>query len=166
MVARATSLVSEAMLMILPPRPRDHPLRRLAADLECAREMDLDHTTPFVGLEIHHGLAKLNAGVVDENVDLDARSVEMFERCDDRPLVGDIEGARVDLMAGFHKRLGGIRQLLLVAAVENESRAGRREAARHRKPEPLGGSGDESGFAGQIEKLGSVHPLLLERFAR
>ena len=82
--------------------------------------MDFDHTTPFVGLEIHHGLAKLNAGVVDEDVDLDASRVEMLERCDDRPLVGDIEGARFDLVSGFRKRLGGIRQLLLVAAVENE----------------------------------------------
>jgi hypothetical protein len=68
-------------------------------------------------------------------------------------------------MAGFRKRRGGIRQLLRVATVENESRASRREAARHRKPKALRGAGDESGFAGQIEKLGPVHPLLLERFA-
>jgi hypothetical protein len=127
--------------------------------------MDLDNPAPFVGLEIHHGLAKLDAGVVDEDIDLDARSVEMFERCDDRPLVGDIEGARFDLMPGFRRRPGRIRQLLLVAAVENESRASRREASRHCKPKALRGSGDESGFAGQIEKLGPIHPLLLKRFA-
>jgi hypothetical protein len=130
-----------------------------------AGEMDFDHTPPFVGFEIHHGLGKLNARVVDEDVDLDACRVEMLERCDDRPLVCNIEGARFDLMAGFRKRLGGIRQLLLVATVENESRAGHCETVRHRKPKALRGSGDESGFGGQIEKFGSVHPLLLERFA-
>jgi hypothetical protein len=135
----------------------DHPLRRLAADLECPSEMDFDHTTPLVGLEIHHRLAKLNAGVVDEDVDLDACSVEMFERCDDRSLVGDIEGARFDLMPGFRKRLGGIRQLLLVAAVENESGAGGREAARHGEPKPLRGSGDQRRLAGQVEKLVPIH---------
>jgi hypothetical protein len=128
--------------------------------------MDFDYTTPFVGLEIYHGLTKLDAGVVDEDVDLDAGSVEMFERCYDRPLVGDIEGTRFDLMAGVRERLGRIRQLLLVAAIEKESRASRREAARHRKPKALRGAGDESGFAGQIEKLGPIHPLLLERFGR
>jgi hypothetical protein len=89
----------------------------------------------------------------------------MFERCDDRPLVGDIERALFGLMAGFRKRPGRIRQLLPVAPVENESRASRRETARHCKPEPFRGSGDESGFAGQIEKLGSIHPSLLEPLA-
>ena len=97
---------------------RDHALRRLAADLECAGEVDLDNTAPFVGLEIHHGLAKLNAGVVDEDVDLDACRIKMFERRDDRILVGDIEGARFDPLPVIRKRLGRIRQLLLVAAVE------------------------------------------------
>ena len=87
----------------------------------------------------------------------DACRVEMLERGDDRPLVGDVEGARFDLMAGFRKRPGGIRQLLLVAAVENESRASRREAARHRKPEPLGGPRDQRRLAAQVEQTWQIH---------
>src|ERR1700727_3723021 len=98
--------------------------------------MDIDNAAPFVVFEIQHWLAKLNAGIVDKDVDLDACRVEMLERRDDRPLVGDIEGARFDIRAGFRKRPGRIRQLLLVAAVEDESGASRSEAARHRKPEP------------------------------
>ena len=49
------------MLMILPPAPaRDHSPRRLAADLERGGEMDLEDAPPFVGREVHHGLAELD----------------------------------------------------------------------------------------------------------
>ena len=57
--------------------------------------MDIDDAPPFLGLEVQHRLAELNAGVVDENVDLDPRRVEMVEGGEDRAFVGDVEGARV-----------------------------------------------------------------------
>ena len=82
--------------------------------------MDLDHAAPFVGGELHHGLAELNPGVIDEDVDLDALGVEALESGEDRLFVGDVEGVRLDLMPGFRKSLRGVRQLLLVAAVEND----------------------------------------------
>ena len=117
------------------------------------------NAAPFVGFEIHHGLAELNAGVVDEDVDVDAGGVEMLESRENRFLIGDVEGVRFDLMPSVGKRLGGLRQLLLVAAIENDCGARRRETPRHRQPKTVRGSGDESRLAAEIEKLGCVHPL-------
>ncbi len=54
--------------------------------------MDLDDAAPFVGLEVNHRLAELNAGVVDQDVDLDALAIEMLEGREDRRFVGDVEG--------------------------------------------------------------------------
>src|SRR5580693_1867049 len=120
--------------------------------------MDLDNAPPFVGGKIHHRLAELNPGVVDQDVDLNALSVEMLERRENRLFVGDVEAARFDLMPGFRKRLSYAGQLLLVAAVENDSRARRCEASRHREPKPVRGSGNERCLAAEIEKVGYVHP--------
>ena len=82
--------------------------------------MDIDNTAPFVGFEIDHRLAELNAGVVDENVDFNAGGVEMLESGENRLFVRDVESVRFDLMPSVRKSLGGLGELVLVAAVEND----------------------------------------------
>ena len=136
---------------------RDHPPGRLAPDLERAGEMGLDDAAPFVGLELEHRLPELEPGVVDEDVDLDARGVEMLEGGENRAFVGDIEGPRRRVPPVRLEGLGDCRQLALVAAVEDDSRAGRRKAARDRQPEAVRGSGDERRLARQIEEMGHAH---------
>ena len=96
--------------------------------------MDFDNAAPFIGRKIHHRLAELNPGVVDQDVDLDALDVEMLECRENRLFLGDVEGARFDLLPSFRKRLSYAGQLLLVAAVENDSRARCCEASRSPMP--------------------------------
>ena len=108
--------------MILPPRPR--AIMRRAASRptwnEPVRWISTTRRHSSV-LRSSIGLRSWNAGVVDENVDLDARGVEMLEGGEDRRFVGDVEGARVRrLCPSVRERLGGARELLLVAAVEND----------------------------------------------
>jgi hypothetical protein len=119
--------------------------------------MDIDNATPFVGFEVHHWLAELNAGVVDENVDVDARGVELLKGGDDRLFVRDVKGARCDIMPVIRNRLGRAGQFLLVAAVENDCRARRREAPRHCEPKPLRGAGDQRRLAAKVEQAGQIH---------
>jgi len=102
-VARATSLASEAMLMILPPRPRaDHALRRLAPT-GMRREMDLDHPAPFVVLRSTIGLPKLNTGVVTRMSISTPAASKCSERCDDAPLSATSKG-RVRSHGRFRKK--------------------------------------------------------------
>ena len=93
--------------------------------------------------------------------------VEMLEGGEDRAFVGDVEGARCDIMPVIRKRLGRIRQLLFVAAVENDCGARRREASRHRKPKPLGGSSDQRRLAAEVEQTRQIHitPLAASLYA-
>ena len=153
MVARATSLVSEPMLMILPPRPRrDHATRRFAADLERGGEVGLDDAPPVIGREFNHWLAQLDAGVVDEDVDGDALGVEALERAPDRRLVRDVERARQHPKAFSLEGLRRRRELRPVAPVEHDRSARLGETFRHREPEPGRGAGDKRGLAGEIEE--------------
>src|ERR1700735_3564183 len=123
--------------------------------------MDIDNPAPFLGFEIDHGLAELNAGVVDENVDRNALCVEMLEGRQDRALIGDVEGTRADLLPGIRKRFRGVRELRLVAAVENDGGACGGKAARHGKTKPLRGAGDERRLAAKVEQARQItHPPL------
>ena len=81
----------------------------------------------------------------------------MLERCVDGRFVRDVERAREDATAVCFEGLRGGCQFFLVAAVENDRRAGRRERARHSEAEAVGGAGDEGRFARQIEEFGQVH---------
>jgi hypothetical protein len=102
------------------------------------RQMDLDNPAPFIGLEIHHGLAELNEGILTR-CDLDAAA----SKCSNAAmtaLVGDIEGACCDIMPAIRNRLGCIRQfwsrpLRTISAPATRPRA---IAAR-----ALGGSSDQ-----------------------
>ena len=119
--------------------------------------MGLDHAAPFVGLELEHRLPELEPGVVDQDVDFDARGVEMLEGGENRGFVGDVEGACVRAPGFRLEGFGDVRELLLVAAVEDNFGPGRRETFRHGEPEPVRRSGDKSRLAGEIEEMGQAH---------
>ncbi len=136
---------------------RDHPPRRLAADLKRGGEMRFQDPAPFAGRDIDHRFAELVSGIVDEDVDREAFGVEMLECRADRRFVGDVKCARRHAMARRLEGLGGRSQFALVPAVENERRAGPREASRHCEPKTVRGAGDERRLARQIEEFGDVH---------
>lgn len=74
-VARAISLVSEAILTIRAPRRRAiYALGCLAASDEGGGEIGIDHSLPVLEFQLDHRLAILNASIVDQNINLDAVS--------------------------------------------------------------------------------------------
>ncbi|MGY3073984.1 hypothetical protein ACVWZZ_000355 [Bradyrhizobium sp. LM6.10] len=130
-------------------------LGRLAADHEGAGEVGLDHLAPLVGGELHERLAVLDPGIVDDDVDRNALSVEAVEGCDDCGLVGDIESGAFGLVAGGAKFGGGLLHALGIDAVDDDPGTGLGHALCDGAAEAAGGAGHERGAAGKVEEGGA-----------
>ena len=138
--------------MILPAAP-GHPPRRLAPDDERAREVGVDDPPPVGGIELEHRPAKLDPGIVDQDVDRDVRVVEGIEGSIDRGLVRDVEARGADPMARRTHLGDRIREPALVGAVEHDRGAGGRESLGHGAAESAGRSRHESGASGEVKEL-------------
>jgi hypothetical protein len=103
--------------------------------------------------KLDHGLAELHAGVVHEDVDLDARRVQLVERADHCALVADVEGVRLDRVALAAQRGGRIGQPYRIDAIEHDSCASGGKALGDGKAQAARGTGDERGAARQVEEL-------------
>ena len=159
-MARASSLVSEPILIDLAATARDHPLRRLAADDEGAGQVRLDDLPPLGRGKLDHRLAQLDAGIVDENVDLDALGVEPLEGGDYGRLVGDVEAGLMDRVPGRLHLLGSRGQASLIGAVQHDRGAGGGQPFRHRAPKAARRSGDEGGAALERKQVGGHRRFL------
>ena len=112
------------------------------------------------GGQLDQRLAKLDARVVDENVDRDAVGIEPGERGDDRGFIGDVEAGLVNGVAVSAHLGRGCGQPSRVGAVEDNRGTGRGEPLRHGPAETARGAGDQGRVAGEIEQLFGHRRLL------
>ena len=136
MLGRASSLVSDAMLMML-PRPRCcMPRARRLRDQERRGQVGGDHRVPVVLREIADRVAALDAGVVDDDVER-AVLAPRSRRCRRAPRRCCVTSNTALSVAQRRGRASprALSSAAGVAAVVDDGGAGLREAApRWRRP--------------------------------
>jgi hypothetical protein len=104
----------------------------------------------------------LDAGVVDEDVDVQSLGIERLERGHHRRFVRDIEDGAMCLQAEarelVHRRLERCR----LAAIHHHGRPRFAQPLRDGQANAPCGAGDEGGAPGEIEQ-GMVHALFVSR---
>ena len=149
----------------LAPAPLGHAFRGLAPDDEGSGQIDVEDAAPIGGLEFQHRLSELDAGVVDEDVDVDALRIQRLEGRDDRRLIRHVEGRCQHVVALIAHRLRGGLKPFLVDAIQDNARPGLREALGKGAAQTTRRAGDEGGLAGQIEQ-GMAHETSEMRVVR
>src|SRR5438552_1850807 len=118
-----------------------------SAHQEYARQVRIEYRPPFGQREVDNGFADVDAGVVDEGMDLLESSDDVDFKLADLRFVGDIRHKhfRLDTQgAGFD---GDAFQLVAVAGDECESRALAGEGQSHRFAQALTGTSDQGGLS-------------------
>ena len=123
---------------------------------EGAGEVGVDDAVPFLEIERVRGLADVDAGIVDEDVDPAELAADALDHARDRGLVGDVGGDR-DRLDAAPRELGDRRvRFLLVAPDDRDAGAGVRQPARHAEPDAAIAAGDDRDLAFEIEYSGFI----------
>jgi hypothetical protein len=123
------------MLMIL-PRPRDHPPRHRLRHIEDARDIGPQQLVPLVVGEVLERRAELHPGVVDQDVDR-PRSLDLRHTARHSLGVGHVEDRDLRPVAGLAERRGHRIEPRGRAAVQDHLGAVRRETFGEGQPDPL-----------------------------
>ena len=154
MVARATSLASEPMLMILPPLPRAI-IRRAAsrptwnAAVRCVSTTRRHSSVVSSSIGLRNWLPALLTRMSIATPSASKRSNAARTAASSATSNARAGSVSSRGLESFRRR----RELVPIASVEHDRRAGFGESARHRETEAGGGAGDERGLAGEIEEL-------------
>jgi hypothetical protein len=134
------------------PAALDHLRRHGAADQERAGEVGGHHLLPFRLAELQRRLANVDAGVVDQDVDVAERGDGLLHHRRHRSVIGDVgfDGERPVAILRAHTVRRGLR-LGVVPAGEDDVGPGAGERAGHRFAQPLAAAGDERHAAIQPE---------------
>ena len=132
---------------------RRHPLGGFAPDHERAGEIGVDHALPIRGGQVQHGLAVLDAGIVDENVHRDPFRIERLKSGNDGGLVGHVEAGFMDSGALGAQFRSGLREAAGIDTVEHDGRPSSGKPFGHGAPQSTGRARDQSGFAGEIKEF-------------
>src|SRR5476651_1130026 len=101
--------------------------------------------------EVLQWRAALHAGVVDQDVDRADLFFEVCYRVADAIGVGHIETARVDCCTCAAQRMGGTGEACLVAAVQDDGRAGQGETPGKRITDAGARTGDQRSAPAEVE---------------
>ena len=128
-----------------------HQPHGVAREAEAGGEVDRDHAVEILVLPVGDGAAVLDAGVVDENVELAVARRDVFERTARATLASVTSKA----MASAPIFGGGGIELGLVARVDDDLGAILRQRLGHGEAQAARGAGDEGHAA--LERKHAAH---------
>jgi len=117
-----------------------HELRRIPRQAKAGGEIDGDHAIEIGILPFGERLAMLDAGIVDEDVELAMLLDQPRQAVPALRHIGHIEGRMIGLE--LFRRIG---QRFLIARIEDHGGAMFCQGLGHSKAQPARGAGDEGG---------------------
>ena len=123
-------------------------VRDLAADVERADQVVLDHREEAVGRDVLRRRRELAAGVVDQDVDLAPRRDHLLDERLDLLGLADVARRGEHAIAGGQLGDGGV-ELVDGAAADRDPGAEPEQLARRRQPDPRAAAGDDRDLIGE-----------------
>jgi hypothetical protein len=146
-VARAFSLIIEPMSRAT----RDHAFGGLPGDNEGAREVGVDHALPVAQLELYEWLAKLDAGVIDQDIYLYTVCVPLHECVGHSLFVSYIKGTALDVEALVFEPRHSLSDRIGARAVQYDAGSRGGKPFSEREADATRRAGDEGSAAAQIK---------------